>query len=592
MAILPSNITNPLGNIGSGIGNLPGVSSKTVGAAPVLLSPAPKAPVQGPQPYASTPATQTPGSQFNWIDTPQKLASYNQGVTTPAATSTASTTTISNGNKINQAPSIVANTGNLSKVGITTDAQGNATYANGTVVQPPAAPGTAPLTPTNNLGTPGISQGGYIGDVYYAPGSVLPTDGSGQPLPTTQTSPTDDLIIGNLNAAKSQVDAQTATQIDGIQASFAQLISQQQQANTMAQNTVNNALLMGGVTGGGSSAQFAPISSSGVIQSQVNYGIQQISSLQSQENTAILAAQKAGQDEDFQLMEQKNTEISNIRDQKVAAAQAVNDQITAQNQKLADQNLQMSQDSAVAQLYQQGITDVPTIISKLQAQGINITADQAGQTLQTIEANDASIKDAQSNLALAQQADVTTPYVNQNGKVFDAATGKTFATMDDFLKAAGVSSFQEAYDKGLLTDVTNQTLQNITFATGAAAKYPDAGIMPTDTPEEVANKLQNSSIYRKDTYIAPSSAGSESEADMQTQAFDNYENTIINGSKEDNLPGVGQNDPYANPATYNAARENALENGYSAAAFDAEFSKYINPKYTSNYEGGGGVKAQ
>ena len=177
-------------------------------------------PVQGPQ----------AGTQYNWGGATQPTTSQANSAT-PMTSPTASTTTLSNGNKINQVPAIQATTNNLATNGITTDQNGNANYANGTSANSAVNPTPAPLTPTNNLGTPGISQGGYVGDTYYASGSVLPTDGAGQPLQTTPTSPTDDLIMNNLNKQLAQADAMTATVIQGIQSSYSSLMQQQETAS-------------------------------------------------------------------------------------------------------------------------------------------------------------------------------------------------------------------------------------------------------------------------------------------------------------------------------------------------------------------------
>jgi hypothetical protein len=111
--------------------------------------------------------------------------------------------------------------------------------------------------------------------------------------------------------------------------------------------------------------------------------------------------------------------------------------------------------------------------------------------------------EAKDNLNLALQAGVQTTFVNKNGKFFDARTGKTFASPQDFFKAAGVTSFDEAYQKGLVTDVNGSTMADKNFVAEARAKYPDANIQLTDTQEQVMAKLQNSRLYRKDTYIAP-----------------------------------------------------------------------------------------
>lgn len=111
------------------------------------------------------------------------------------------------------------------------------------------------------------------------------------------------------------------------------------------------------------------------------------------------------------------------------------------------------------------------------------------------------------NLNVVMQGGIQTPFVNNNGSFFDARTGQTFASPADFFKAAGVSSFAEAYQKGLISDVNPATLADKNLIAQAMAKYPDAGIKLTDTPEQMQAKLQNSRLYQKDTYIAGAGTG-------------------------------------------------------------------------------------
>lgn len=107
------------------------------------------------------------------------------------------------------------------------------------------------------------------------------------------------------------------------------------------------------------------------------------------------------------------------------------------------------------------------------------------------------------NLNLALTAAVATKFVNNNGEFFNTATGQTYATPADFYKAAGVTSFDQAYQKGLITDLTPAKVADINTVLQAAAKYPDAGIKSTDSLDVVKQKLQSSPSYHKDTYIAP-----------------------------------------------------------------------------------------
>jgi hypothetical protein len=327
------------------------------------------------------------------------------------------------------------------------------------------------------------------------------------------------------------------------------------------------------------------------MAAQVNYGLNQVAQLQSKENDAILAAQQAGQAQDFALQDKINTQISNIRDTKVAAAQKVQDIIDAQNQALAAQKAQTAQDNAITEMYQQGVTDIPTIMSHLQSLGMNPTTKDIGDALTTIEANDATMKDAAANQKIAQTVGVTTQFVNQNGKFYNANTGQTFETVPDFLKASGASSIEDAYAKGLITDVSNQQLDDIQTATAAAAKYPDAGINPNDDLATVASKLQNSALYRKDTYIAPTDVGAA--AALKTQITTGINNQIADWENNNLIAGNGT----VSSANFRTAKNNFVKE-YGADVsnpsdyFDQLFGQYVDKSgsnWQNDYDIGTGV---
>lgn len=354
------------------------------------------------------PTTQAPGNAYV---TPKSTNgsiisnSDNPGIASTNPINNQSTTTLSNGNKMAQVPAITSKTTQLSQTGVTTNpTTGIATNADGSVYNPPTTPAPAVQTPANGVTT----TGGYDGDVYVPPGGTVRTDANGQPVPLTSTSPTDDAILASLNTQKAQSDAMTSSLISSIQANYANLITQQQQTNAGQQGSVQNALLMGGATGKGSSAQYAPISSSGVISAQINYGIQQIADLNSKEQAAIVAAQQAGQNADFQLQDQINNQISSIRDSKVAAATKLNDAISAQNQKMAEQKKQSDLDGAIGNLYASGVTDPATILSQLKSQGVEASADDVNKALSTFQTQSANQKDVNA-IALEVAKNGTAP---------------------------------------------------------------------------------------------------------------------------------------------------------------------------------------
>ena len=253
----------------------------------------------------------------------------------------ASTTTQSNSKIIDKViPENNAKLDTLAEKGITTDQQGNQKFADGT----------------------------FVGE---------------QPKVTADTADEDTQTQALLDQMKATTDAQTAAQIANIQQQYALRKQQQERLNTQQQARTQNALLMGGVTGQGSSAQYAPISSGGIVSAQENYGIQQLAQLDADENNAISAVKQAQADGDYKLMDEKLSELKDARKAKIDAASKLNDQISANNQKIAEQNQSAEKDNAIADVYAQGITDVPSIMAELRKQGISVTSTDVANSIKS-----------------------------------------------------------------------------------------------------------------------------------------------------------------------------------------------------------------
>lgn len=301
-------------------------------------------------------------------------------ITNPTGAPNVSTTTISNSNKINAVPGIINTTNTLGTKGVTTDpATGVATYANGA----PAIQLEARDVNGLLINPPGATYDRNTGHLISQP----TVDDGTQPLVTPDTSFQDQQILDNLEKMKSETDASTADQISNIQQKFAQAKTEQTDANTQQAKRIQNALLMGGVTGQGSSAQYAPISSEGIAGAQVAYGIKQLAALDAQENDLIAQAKAAQASADYKIMEDKNAEIDKVRQKKLDLATDLNKTIQARNDKIAADNIQATKDSAVADIFATGVTDVPGILKALKSQGVVMTASQVADTLDTISKN-------------------------------------------------------------------------------------------------------------------------------------------------------------------------------------------------------------
>ena len=279
--------------------------------------------------------------------TPNTVPTPKLPVATPTATYTApkvSTTAISNTNKMAQVPGIVSTTNALSDTGVRTDpSTGIATYANGTPVRTPE-----------------------------------------QIANDTEISDYDKQIMANIDNLQSTSDASTSALIDNIRQKYNQRRAEQTDINRAQNNGVNNALLMGGVTGAGSSAQYAPISSEGIIGAQEAYGIKQLSALDAEEQDLIAAAKAAQASNNFKILDMKNQEIEKKRAEKIKVAEELNKSIAETNKKLREQSEQANKDLNISNLYIQGVTDPIEIMKTLNESGGNYTLTQVSDTLAKI----------------------------------------------------------------------------------------------------------------------------------------------------------------------------------------------------------------
>ncbi len=116
---------------------------------------------------------------------------------------------------------------------------------------------------------------------------------------------------------------------------------------------------------------------------------------------------------------------------------------------------------------------------------------------------------AKENLNLALTLGITTQFANHNGEFFNTRTGETYSDPQSFFKVAGVSSFDDAIAKGLVANIDNSQIQDKAQIGQLKSTYWDAGINLSDSYETAVQKIKNNSaIYKKESYIAPSSSES------------------------------------------------------------------------------------
>lgn len=106
---------------------------------------------------------------------------------------------------------------------------------------------------------------------------------------------------------------------------------------------------------------------------------------------------------------------------------------------------------------------------------------------------------AKENISLAFSGNVQTKYANKGGEWYRVSDGHSFATPEELFKDAGITSFEQAYQRGLVTDLNASRLADIDFVSQLRAKYPDAGISINDSANTATQKLNNSRIYKEET---------------------------------------------------------------------------------------------
>lgn len=369
---------------------------------------------------------QTPNANFSNVNGASTLVPTP--TITPAKPLPVSTTTVSNANKMQQVPQLQQQLAQVSDKGVRTDTtNGVTTTANGTVVESPDVIQARKDAQANIDKVKADADALYQKQKYAQDNNlILNADGTfsvknsdGTPKTNTpglvqKTNPDGTTALVTADVAKEEadqdailkqmkesLDAGTNSLIDSIHQKFNQLRVEQNDINTRQLKGVTNALLKGGVTGQGSSAQYAPISSEGITAAQATYGLKQIAALDQQENEAILAAQQAQRDGDYKILGLKLAEVEQKRKEKIEAATELNKTIAAQNLKLQEKNLQATRDNAIANAYSSGITDPAAILKQLNSAGGNYSLKEIKDSIENIaNTNGIDVKNLDKNTQL------------------------------------------------------------------------------------------------------------------------------------------------------------------------------------------------
>lgn len=227
---------------------------------------------------------------------------------------------------------------------------------------------------------------------------------------TTTGDPMTDSYVKQLNDLMSKTDAATAQQIAAIHANFENRRNMQKDISERQAKSLGATLLAGGST------RYAPLSSENIVSEQERFGVNQLADLDAQEQSLIAAAQQAQQTQNYKVLSDIMDRVESVRKEKQATVEKTLAAQAADNQKLQQQQIQASRDSAIGGLIGQGITDPSQILNYLNfyddgtSTGGDFTADEVAKTLKNLTVDQQSADKLPGDIQTFQ-------WLQQNGRL-------------------------------------------------------------------------------------------------------------------------------------------------------------------------------
>lgn len=186
----------------------------------------------------------------------------------------------------------------------------------------------------------------------------------------------------------------------------------------------------------------------------------------------------------------------------------------------------------------------------------------------------AALKD---NISLGMSAGVTTRFYNYAGEIRNTLTGEAYSTPEQFFKAAGVGSWEEANSKGIITDIS-QTQATATSSSSGTSDMNEYSLAVSQGFTGTFQQWVDRPSQYKGTSGGSGSGGGGSTTETKAQLAAQAENDIYSY-----LRSNAGNDGYVSPESWNQALEAWIEDGYLASQFYTKFQRYINPADPQDY---------
>lgn len=350
---------------------------------------------------------------------------------------------------------------------------------------------TDTVIPNNTAALAGLSNKGQYsqdGVVYNSDGTLAPASDADPNAPqqgqipqggtdngdgtyslngltyTNAPDPQTIAINANIAGLKSSLDATTKASIDAIEQQYSQLISQQTSINAQAAGARQAALLTGGTS------RYSPDTATGIMQTQLSFGLQQISKLDSDENNAIAQANAANQQGDSALADKLISDAQDLRTQKQTIANQINQALSAANAAKLAATQQSNMDSAIAAQLSQGVTDPAAIIQALGAAGMTVTAKDIADTINNLNPNAAAVNSIMSDAAKNGASPDVLKAIGASTTVAGAIAAAGDAMIDPTSSAGQYAAYVKQAQAAGQTPVSYQTWNDKETASQAYSK--------------------------------------------------------------------------------------------------------------------------
>jgi hypothetical protein len=237
---------------------------------------------------------------------------------------------------------------------------------------------------------------------------------------------------------------------------------------------------------------------------------------------SIVSGQQAKTIQDAQIIRAlKSAEIGVLNARAIAKQGDINLAMDTAKQAVDVKFAPYKEALAVYQAQLEAIQPLLSKDEKKQAQAQQLKLDMA---MKELDERKAKSKEIMSQVVASG---LTQKFINRSGEFIRASDSKLYESPEEFFRDAGVKSFAEAYQRGLVGDLTMEKIADRDFVLKLRDKYPDAGINYNDDVNTARSKLQNSQTYYKENYIDDSFSLSPGEV-----RYDRYGNEIASRPPE------------------------------------------------------------